>query len=113
MSDPKAKAQELKALANKAFSAGEFQAAIEKFSAAIELDPNDHVFFRSVALSFHCENFVQQSFSLLRKFKPIRQGYKVVVCSIFMLYEGPSRWKRVCQVETRLRKGARTVQWFH
>jgi len=52
MSDSKAKAQELKGIANKAFSSGNFQVAIENFTAAIELDPTDHVFFSNRSASY-------------------------------------------------------------
>ncbi|OLY81797.1 Heat shock protein sti1-like protein [Smittium mucronatum] len=38
-------AEELKALGNKAFSSGDYQDAIKQFSAAIELDPENHVLY--------------------------------------------------------------------
>ena len=41
-----ATANELKDLGNKDFAAGNFDAAIEKFTAAIALDPSNHVLYR-------------------------------------------------------------------
>jgi tetratricopeptide (TPR) repeat protein len=45
-------------IANKAFSSGNFQVAIENFTAAIELDPTDHVFFRWFTLSLAYLHFL-------------------------------------------------------
>lgn len=45
MADNIAKANEYKTLGNKEFQANNYEAAIEHFTKAIELNPNDHLFY--------------------------------------------------------------------
>jgi len=100
MSDAKQKAADAKARGNAAFSKGEFDKAVEEFTAAIALDPTDHIFFSNRSGAYaslkNWEKALEDANACLERKRDFAKGYSRKASALQAL----GRWeesKTVCE----------------
>ena len=77
------KATELKNLGNKAFTEKRFEESVDYFTQAININPNDHVFYSNRS----------GAYASLEKYTEV---------SIYFSFLGPRRRHQMCEPKTRL-----------